>query len=83
LKLPGSVGVPLSTPAALRFRPGSDPDESDHVYGAVPPIAENVWEYAVPAVPAGSGDPVIIVSLGASTVNVRLLDALVLALSVT
>ena len=84
VKLPGSVGVPLRTPAVLRFRPGGGTEVSDHVYGGVPPIAVSVWVgYAVPTVPAGSGDPVTIVSLGASTVKVRLFEAVVPALSVT
>ena len=44
LKFPASVGVPLRTPVGLMFKPGSDPEASDHVYGAVPPMAESVWE---------------------------------------
>ena len=37
---PTPVGVPEITPAALRPRPpGSAPDCSDQVYGAVPPVA--------------------------------------------
>ena len=49
------VGVPLTTPVVvLRVKPGgSDPSISDHVYGARPPLAENVFEYNWPVVPTG------------------------------
>ena len=37
----------------FNFSPGgSDPDEMDHVYGAVPFDAERVWLYTVPTFPA-------------------------------
>lgn len=41
LVLPGFVGVPEMIPViASRFRPGGrDPDEIDHLYGVVPPVA--------------------------------------------
>jgi hypothetical protein len=67
LKVPVTVGVPLSTPPAERLSPpGSEPEESDHLYGVVPPFAENVREYVVPMIPEGRGDPVVIDSgLGA------------------
>jgi hypothetical protein len=44
-----AVGLPAIAPvAALRDKPaGSVPLVSDHVYGAVPPVAPNVAEYAV------------------------------------
>src|SRR5207244_783212 len=39
------VGVPLSTPAALRFTPaGRAPALIDHVYGGAPLMAANVSE---------------------------------------
>ena len=45
-KEPAAVGVPLMTPVAgLSTRPaGNAPDETDHVYGAVPPAAATVDE---------------------------------------
>ena len=45
-KLPAAVGVPVSTPVgASRIRPGgSDPAETDQVYGCVPPLADRVCE---------------------------------------
>jgi hypothetical protein len=46
--VPGFVGVPLSTPAALSDRPaGSAPVETVHEYGAVPPVAARVARYDV------------------------------------
>lgn len=40
LVVPAAVGVPERTPAELRLRPaGGVPD---HIYGAVPPVAEIV-----------------------------------------
>jgi hypothetical protein len=56
---PAAVGVPVSEPPAERLSPvGKEPETSDHAYGVVPPVAANVWAYAVPTVPAGSGEPV-------------------------
>ena len=44
VEVPVAVGVPLRTPDVDRVSPaGSDPDEVDHVNGAVPPVAANVW----------------------------------------
>jgi hypothetical protein len=38
------VGVPSRTPVADRFRPtGSVPEDTDQLYGVVPPVAANVW----------------------------------------
>jgi hypothetical protein len=45
LNEPSAEGVPLSTPLDERFNPGgNEPDASDQVYGAVPPVAVKVWE---------------------------------------
>jgi hypothetical protein len=46
-----AVGVPLITPVEeFSVKPlGKVPDVSDHVYGLVPPVADNVCEYGVPA----------------------------------
>jgi hypothetical protein len=64
------VGVPLITPAVDGVRPaGSAPDVMDHIYGGVPPVAAKLWEYAVPTVPFGRGDAVVIASGGGSTVS--------------
>jgi hypothetical protein len=44
------------------------PEDTDQLYGVVPPVAANVWLYDVPAVPAGSGLAVVIVrGVGTST----------------
>ena len=52
LKVPDAVGVPERTPVeGLIVTPEGWP-ETDHVYGAVPPVATTAWAvYAVPAVP--------------------------------
>ena len=43
-KLPFAVGVPLTTPAPLRFTPGGRlPDAIDQLYGVTPPVAATVW----------------------------------------
>lgn len=58
---PAAVGVPLITPAGDNVRPaGGVPDVTDHVYGCVPPMAAKLCEYAVPTVPFGRGDVVVI-----------------------
>jgi len=59
------VGVPEITPAELNAKPaGSVPELSNQVYGAVPPVAASVTlVYAVPTVPAGSGEVVVIDSV--------------------
>lgn len=53
--VPATVGVPDSMPVApLSDSPlGSAPDLTVKVYGAVPPLAARVVEYAVPTTPAG------------------------------
>jgi hypothetical protein len=57
---PAELGVPDIVPPAARFSPdGSDPLDTDHVYGGDPPPAPNACEYAVPTTPAGSDDVVI------------------------
>jgi hypothetical protein len=45
-KVPLAVGVPLITPVAgARESPaGREPEEMDHVYGVVPPVAASVAE---------------------------------------
>lgn len=51
---PAVVGVPASTPPADSVRPaGKDPESTLNVYGAMPPLATKVVEYALPTVPAG------------------------------
>ena len=54
--VPAVVGVPEITPVdAARLKPaGSDPALTLQLYGAVPPLACSVVEYAVPVVPPGS-----------------------------
>jgi len=51
-KVPATAGVPLIVPPALIKRPLGSP-AADHVYGATPPVAANVVEYAAPVVPPG------------------------------
>ena len=62
-------GVPDIVPPADRVNPaGSDPLATDHVYGGDPPEAASACEYAVPTVPAGS-DEVVIVKAGGLIVS--------------
>ena len=45
LAVPAVVGVPEMVPLALRFSPaGSEPVDTDQVYGGVPPVAASGWE---------------------------------------
>jgi hypothetical protein len=54
LDWPALVGVPLIVPPGLKFRPaGNAPEVTVHEYGAVPPVAVSVVEYAIPTVPLG------------------------------
>src|SRR5579872_4248472 len=63
LEVPAAVGVPLSCPAVLRANPaGNVPLVTDHWYGDVPPLAVSVCVYAVPTVPLGTGEVVVIAS---------------------
>lgn len=61
--VPTVFGVPEITPvvAASVSPAGRFPDVIDHVYAGVPPLACNVRAYAVPSVPDGN-DNVVIVS---------------------
>src|SRR5579883_1755734 len=79
---PADDGVPLIRPAELSASPaGSEPAVTVQAYPPVPPPADRVCEYAVPATPLGS-DVVVMVS-PAPTVRVRGALALALELSVT
>ena len=41
--VPVEVGVPLTIPVVAKVRPGGKvPADTDHVYGAIPPLAVNV-----------------------------------------
>ena len=57
-----AFGVPVMAPdAALSVaHAGSDPESTLHVIGASP-VAATVVEYAIPTVPPGSGEVVVIV----------------------
>ena len=66
---PAVVGVPVIAPVlALRLSPaGSGPGDRDHVYGAVPPVAAAVCEYAILTSPSANefveivgADPIVI-----------------------
>ncbi len=67
--VPAVVGVPAIAPFDARVRPaGSDPPTSVQVYCPLPPVADRVCEYAVPAVPGDSCEGVATVSgLSAAT----------------
>jgi hypothetical protein len=54
LEVPAVVGVPLRVPLLARESPLGSPLGTVNLYGAVPPVAARVAEYAVPAVPEGS-----------------------------
>ena len=61
-KVPGAGGVPLRTPVTSSVSQAGSVALADQEYGSVPPVALNVTEYFCPAVPAGKGDVVVIVS---------------------
>jgi hypothetical protein len=66
LRFPALVGVPLITPELDSVRPaGKAPDVIVQLYGAVPPAANKVSEYAVPAMPVERGD-VVLMETGAA-----------------
>jgi hypothetical protein len=73
-EVPAAVGVPLITPEVLSVNPaGKDPELIDQLYGVVPPVAANVDEYEVPAVPPGREEVVICTAVTeAVTVMLRL-----------
>jgi hypothetical protein len=53
--LAGTLGVPLIAPVIDNASPaGKVPLVNDHLYGADPPVAARVAEYAIPTVPPGS-----------------------------
>jgi len=44
MEVPVAVGVPLRTPNGDKLRPaGSVPEDTDQLYGVVPPVAASVW----------------------------------------
>ena len=60
-----AVGVPDKEPDELRLRPaGSVPEVTAKLYGLLPPLALKVAVYAVPTVPAVSGDTGLTVMIG-------------------
>ena len=57
---PFCVGAPEITPLLERLSPmGSLPDETDHVYAGVPPVAASEMLYGAPFVPEGRLDVTI------------------------
>ena len=59
---PAEDGVPLITPVkGSMLSPAANP-VADQLYGGVPPVADMVVLYAVPAVPFGRGDDVVMLS---------------------
>jgi len=81
--VPAVMGVPLSTPAELKLRPGGGVPTviAQFVYGVAPPLAANVCEYAVPTEPCGNGEAVLI-TRAALMVNENTFKAVAPALSV-
>jgi hypothetical protein len=70
-------------PPALKVRPpGRLPAPTDHRYGAIPPVAARVWEYATPTTPAGS-EELVMTSGGGAMASVRGAVALAPVESVT
>ena len=62
---PAVPGVPEMDPPADRLNPaGNDPLASDHVYGAVPPVALSDCAYTVPTLPSGRDVVAIVGGLG-------------------
>lgn len=82
-EVPAVVGVPVIAPLdVLSDSPaGRLPDEMAHVKGEVPPLRASVWLYAVPTVPFGRLD-VVIVSVALTTIE-SAFDAVAATLSVT
>jgi len=69
LDVPAVVGVPVIAPPALIESPaGRLPEFTDHVRGAVPPVAASVWLYATPTVSAGR---LAVVMLGAALITIE------------
>jgi hypothetical protein len=68
LDVPLAVGVPEIRPVLEdRLSPaGRLPDVTDQVYGVVPPVAAIEFEYAVPCVPEGRLDVVMLKAVGAT-----------------
>jgi hypothetical protein len=69
---PCVVGRPLIV-APEAVNPGGS-DVIAHVYGGVPPVADNVCSpYDTPTAPLGSGELVVIANVGGPTISVRVL----------
>jgi hypothetical protein len=63
--VPAVVGVPLICPELMSVSPaGKEPELSDQMYGAVPPLAASDPEYAVLAIPEGKELTVIVRAVG-------------------
>jgi hypothetical protein len=63
--------VPDKTPLpaeVVTLKPGGKVPVEPQVYGAVPPVAENVWVYGVPTMPVLLADGVIAKLTGAALV---------------
>jgi hypothetical protein len=65
IHVPVIVAEPVRAPAVVSVKPGGNgPSDTSHVYGGVPPLALNVWEYVLNRGAGGSGDGLLIVSGG-------------------
>jgi hypothetical protein len=76
LDTPVTDAVPEIVPVvAARVNPaGRLPEVIDHVYAGVPPLARKACEYAVPLVPEGKVDEVMVRGLAAVLTIVNVAD---------
>jgi len=84
LYVPAVVGVPVIAPALESASPGGRvPDVIVQVYGETPPLAVSACEYVPLVNPDSRGEDVVIVSGGGLIVRLKVLVAVIEALSVT
>jgi hypothetical protein len=79
LGLPAAVGVPVIAPVEpLRLSPaGNAPDVTVHVYGAIPPAAASVTEYAIPTIPPAKSPAAVLIAGFTGTLSDAVADRLV------
>src|ERR1039457_323636 len=73
LVVPGTVGVPESTPPELNTSPSGRIVVVDQVYGSVPPVAAKGVEYAALSTPTGKVAVAITTGTGTTVSNRSLL----------
>jgi hypothetical protein len=76
--------VPLTVPVAESAKPAGkdDPEASNQLYGATPPVAIKVCEYGAPLVASGNGDVVVMASTALMVID-RAAEAVCEPLSTT